>query len=125
MKVHVGMVVYLHSFLNSGQDGSVWSAAQPNCLFPRKESLILTQQESGWALKPVWKFCRKEKFPAPARNQTIIPQSLSTNKYTYYSNTCFTLSDFYMFLLVSILRDRTSIVIYYMLYIVSFNIYIM
>jgi hypothetical protein len=36
---------------------------------PRKEPLIPTGKESGWAPEPVWTRWWKEKFPAPAGTQ--------------------------------------------------------
>jgi len=35
----------------------------PAALPPGKESAVSIGQEAGWAPDPVWKRCRREKFP--------------------------------------------------------------
>jgi len=37
---------------------------------PRKESLVPTGQEAGWAPEPVWAWWWRKKFPVPAGTQT-------------------------------------------------------
>jgi hypothetical protein len=38
---------------------------------------VLIEQEDGWVLEPEWILWREEKYLAPPRNRTMIPQSCS------------------------------------------------
>jgi hypothetical protein len=64
------------------------SAARPR----RKEPLILTEYEAGWAPEPVWALWRREKYPThvenwtPANQPVAIPTGLSRlSEYVYRS----------------------------------------
>jgi hypothetical protein len=44
---------------------------------PGKEPLVPIGQEAGWAPEPFWSQWGREKFPAPAGDQTLEPRSSS------------------------------------------------
>jgi hypothetical protein len=54
-----------------------------NALPPRKEPLVPTDYETGWALEPYWMLSKGEKSLTPTGNQTTIFQSSSLQP-TYY-----------------------------------------
>jgi hypothetical protein len=45
----------------------------PAALPPEKEPLVPIGKEAGWAPEPFWTRWWREKFPAPAGNQTLGP----------------------------------------------------
>lgn len=42
-----------------------WSTSRCSCFTPRKECMIPTQKEVGWAPQPVWTFLKRQKLLAP------------------------------------------------------------
>jgi len=64
---HVGEVRYssTHS-LTLALDRGVWSVSCPSHFTHRERVPIPTGWEAAWAPEPVWTWCWREKFPAPA-----------------------------------------------------------
>jgi hypothetical protein len=47
----------------------------PAALLPEEEPPVPIGYEAGWAPEPIWTRWWREKFPAPAGNRTLEPQS--------------------------------------------------
>jgi hypothetical protein len=69
MKTYCGEEVYS---LTEALDGGEWSASCPGRFTPRERAPGPIGQDAEWAPEPVWKRCRREKFPASAGNRTPI-----------------------------------------------------
>jgi hypothetical protein len=51
-----------------------WSASRPDCFIPAETVPIHIAKEIGWAQKPVWRWCQKEKISTSARNRNPVVQ---------------------------------------------------
>lgn len=71
-----GVEVYIHSFLTSAVRGGEWPASRPGHFTPG-ESLLFTDQESGWASEAAQILWRRTEYLAVAKHVTMIPRTSS------------------------------------------------